>query len=107
MFVSRTLTLVSVTFAILGVTPSFALPSTAHSSHLQKRGQCAATLTVAESAANHLQSSYYNSFLGNYKSGELWTDCARKPGRIRSGRTFDMDIRSIGRSPDQKEQWHT
>ncbi|KAE9411555.1 glycoside hydrolase family 76 protein [Gymnopus androsaceus JB14] len=41
---------------------------------LQKRAQCAATLTVAEGVANVMQSTYWDSFLGEYSGGSLWTD---------------------------------
>ncbi|KAH7875347.1 Six-hairpin glycosidase [Lentinula edodes] len=40
----------------------------------QKRAQCAATLTVAESVASTLQAHYYNSGTGMYNGGSLWTD---------------------------------
>ncbi|KAJ3989131.1 glycoside hydrolase family 76 protein [Lentinula detonsa] len=40
----------------------------------QKRAQCAAILTTAESVASTLQAHYYDTSTGMYNGGSLWTD---------------------------------
>ncbi|KAG9024232.1 hydrolase 76 protein [Tulasnella sp. JGI-2019a] len=43
-------------------------------SPIEKRAQCASQLTLAASIASRLISNYYNSLLGYFTDGSLWTD---------------------------------
>ncbi|KAG8986905.1 hydrolase 76 protein, partial [Tulasnella sp. JGI-2019a] len=58
----------------IAFTAALSLLHLSTASPIERRAQCASQLTLAASIASRLISNYYNSLLGYFIDGSLWTD---------------------------------